>query len=84
MEYADRNELMACLKYLLSSAGNANLMTPELMQTLCDHALGNYRVLTTIAAELLALASQKELTQLDEKLYPEAFATAPSRSRTSA
>ncbi len=33
MEYADRNELMACLKYLLSTAGNANLMTPELMQT---------------------------------------------------
>jgi len=84
MEYADRNELMACLKYLLSSAGNANLMTPELMQTLCDHALGNYRVLTTMAAELLALAAHKELTQLDEKLYLEAFATAPSRSRKSA
>jgi type II secretory pathway predicted ATPase ExeA len=84
MEYADRNELMACLKYLLDTAGNATLMTPELMQTLCDHALGNYRVLTTMAAELLALASQKELTQLDEKLYLEAFATAPSRPRKSA
>ncbi len=84
MEYADRNELMACLKYLLSSAGNANLMTAELMQTLCDHALGNYRVLTTMAAELLALACQQELTQLDEKLYLEAFATAPPRSRKSA
>jgi type II secretory pathway predicted ATPase ExeA len=84
MEYADRNELMACLKYLLSTAGNANLMTPELMQTLCDHALGNYRVLTTMAAELLALACQQELTQLDEKLYLEAFATAPPRSRKSA
>ena len=84
MEYADRNELMACLKYLLSTAGNANLMTPELMQTLCDHALGNYRVLTTMAAELLTLACQQELTQLDEKLYLEAFATAPPRSRKSA
>lgn len=84
MEYADRNELMACLKYLLSTAGNANLMTPELMQTLCDHALGNYRVLTTMAAELLALACQQELTQLDEKLYLEAFATPPSKPRKSA
>ena len=84
MEYADRNELMACLKYLLNTAGNANLMTPELMQTLCDHALGNYRVLTTMAAELLTLACQQELTQLDEKLYLEAFATAPPRSRKSA
>ena len=84
MEYADRNELMACLKYLLDTAGNANLMTPELMQTLCDHALGNYRVLTTMAAELLALASQKELTQLDEKLYLETYATPPSKPRKSA
>ncbi len=84
MEYADRNELMACLKYLLDTAGNASLMTPELMQTLCDHALGNYRVLTTMAAELLALASRQELTQLDEKLYLEAFATPPSKPRKSA
>jgi type II secretory pathway predicted ATPase ExeA len=84
MEYADRNELMACLKYLLDTAGNANLMTPELMQTLCDHALGNYRVLTGMAAELLALAAQQEITQLDEKLYLEAFATAPSKPRKSA
>jgi type II secretory pathway predicted ATPase ExeA len=84
MEYADRNELMACLKYLQDTAGNANLMTPELMQTLCDHALGNYRVLTGMAAELLALAAQQEITQLDEKLYLEAFATAPSKPRKSA
>jgi len=84
MEYADRHELMACLKYLLDTAGNASLMTPELMQTLCDHALGNYRVLTTMAAELLALAAQQEMTQLDEKLYLEAFATPPSKPRKSA
>lgn len=84
MEYADRNELMACLKYLLDTAGNASLMTPELMQNLCDHALGNYRVLTTMAAELLALAAQQEMTQLDEKLYLEAFATPPSKPRKSA
>ena len=84
MEYADRHELMACLKYLLATAGNASLMTPELMQTLCDHALGNYRVLTAMAAELLALAAQQEMTQLDEKLYLEAFATPPSKPRKSA
>lgn len=84
MEYADRHELMACLKYLLDTAGNASLMTPELMQTLCDHALGNYRVLTTMAAELLALAAQQEMTQLDEKLYLETYATPPSKPRKSA
>jgi len=48
-------------------------MTPELVHTLCEHALGNYRVLTAMAAELLAAAAQRELPQLDEKLYLELF-----------
>jgi hypothetical protein len=30
---------------VLASAGNAHLMTAELAATLCDHAVGNYRVL---------------------------------------
>jgi general secretion pathway protein A len=84
MEYADRNELMACLKHLLASAGNASLMTPELMQTLCDHAVGNYRVLTAMAAELLAAAAQQEITQLDEKLYLEVFGVPHAKPRKSA
>jgi len=83
MEYADRNELMACLKHLLVTAGNASVMTPELMQTLCDHALGNYRVLTVMAAELLASAAQQEITQLDEKLYLEVFGAPPAKPRKS-
>ncbi len=81
MEYADRTELMDVLKHLLSTAGNANLMTPELMQALCDHAVGNYRVLTSMAAELLATAAQRELTQLDEKLYLEVFEPPASKAR---
>ncbi|MBQ0718496.1 MAG: ATP-binding protein, partial [Sulfitobacter litoralis] len=75
LEYASREELMACLMHLQSSAGNASLMTPGLCQTLCDHAVGNYRVLTTMAGELLATAAQQELTLLDEKLYLELFGT---------
>jgi hypothetical protein len=43
MEYASPEELLACLKHLVTTAGNAKLLTPELMATLCDHALGNYR-----------------------------------------
>jgi len=84
MEYADRTELMDALKHLLSTAGNANLMTPELMQTLCDHAVGNYRVLTSMAAELLAIAAQRELTQMDEKLYLEVFEPPASKIRKTA
>ena len=74
LEYANREELLACLTHLVSTAGHATLMSPELMATLCDHALGNYRVLTTMAAELLAAAAQREAPQLDEKLYLELFA----------
>jgi len=74
MEYASREELAACLEHLLASAGNATLMTPQLRQTLCDHAAGNYRILTTMAAQLLSAAVQREAAQLDEKLYFEVFA----------
>lgn len=83
-EHASREELLACLEHLLSGAGNPSLMTLPLRQTLCDHAAGNYRILTTLAAELLATATQRELAVLDEKLYLDVFAqpTAPSPRRT--
>ena len=88
MEYVGRDELRQCLEHLLETAGNRKLMTTELMGTLCDHAAGNYRVMTNIAAELLAAAVQKECTQLDEKLYLEVFAAprvaAKSRQRPKA
>jgi type II secretory pathway predicted ATPase ExeA len=73
MQYASREALLECLKHLQISAGNPSLMTPGLINTLAEHALGNYRVLTTMAAELLATAARQERTQLDEQLYLEVF-----------
>jgi type II secretory pathway predicted ATPase ExeA len=73
MEYASREALVACLEHLQKSAGNASLMTAGLMRTLAEHALGNYRVLTTMAAELLATAAQHERPRLDEQLYLDVF-----------
>jgi type II secretory pathway predicted ATPase ExeA len=82
MEYATPEQLMQSLEHLLACAGNPRLMSQELMQTLCDHAMGNYRALCTMAGELLATAAQQEKTQLDEKLYLECFAVpAPSHKR---
>jgi general secretion pathway protein A len=78
-EAATREELLACLEHLLAAAGNASLMTRELRQTLCDHAAGNYRILVSMAAELLMTAAQREITTLDEKLYLQVF-SAPERS----
>lgn len=74
LEYASSEELNACLTHLLESAGNPTLMTEALKTTLCDHAAGNYRAMTTIAANLLTVAAERNLTQLDEKLYFEVFA----------
>jgi len=85
-EHASREELNEALTHLLAGAGNASLMTQQLRHTLCDHAAGNYRILTTMAAELLSAASQRDLSQLDEKLYLEVFAqpeaATPRRSAT--
>lgn len=81
LEYASREALLECLKHLQHSAGNASLMTSELMHTLAEHALGNYRVLTTMAAELLATAAQQERPQLDAQLYLDVFGTPPPAAR---
>lgn len=70
---ASSDELRGCLQHLLDSAGNPSLMSPALMDTLCEHALGNYRVLTTMGAELLAAGVERDCAQLDEKLYFDVF-----------
>ena len=59
-------------------------MTAPLRQALCDHAAGNYRIMTTMAAELLAAAAQRDLAVLDEKLYLDVFAqpSLPTQRRT--
>ena len=73
-EAATPEELRVCLDFMLGACGNADLMTKQLKQTLCEHAAGNHRVLTTLAAELLAAAAERDLAQLDEQLYFQVFA----------
>lgn len=77
LDYASRDELLACLDHLLTAAGNPSLMTAELKHTLADHAAGNYRVLMNLSDELLAAAAERDLPRLDEKLYLEVFAHTP-------
>ena len=74
MDYATSEELHACLTHLLDGAGNPTLMTEGLKSTLCDHAAGNYRALTTMAAQLLMAAAERNLDHLDDKLYFDVFA----------
>jgi type II secretory pathway predicted ATPase ExeA len=76
-------ELASYLDHVLTQAGNPQLVTSQLKDTLCEHASGNYRTLCTMAAELLAAAVQCEAAQLDEKLYFEIYMPAQKpRSRT--
>jgi general secretion pathway protein A len=75
LEPSTVDDLRACLTHRMKAAGNVKLMTKELVEALCDHALGNPRMLFGMAAELLAVATRKQLAQLDEKLYLEVFAS---------
>lgn len=79
-EYATVEQLMQTLQHLINESGNPRLMTQELMQTICDHAMGNYRVMCNMAHEILTIAAKQEKTVLDEKLYLEHFAV-PVTSR---
>jgi type II secretory pathway predicted ATPase ExeA len=70
-------QLMDCVSHLLEQAGNSKLMTPALLQTLCEHAAGNLRLLANLANDLLSAAARQEREQLDEKLYFEVFNSDP-------
>jgi type II secretory pathway predicted ATPase ExeA len=66
-------ELGDFLRHTLEHAGAPHLMTVELQHALCEHAAGNLRLLTNMAADLLAAGLQKELAVLDDKLFFEVF-----------
>jgi type II secretory pathway predicted ATPase ExeA len=78
LERATPDEMLETLSHVLVKAGNAKLMTAELMTMLVEHSTGNYRTLMTMAGELLATGAQREVKQLDEKLYFEVFAVPPT------
>jgi len=74
-------QLLQCLNHLLKMAGNPKLISPPLLQTLCEHAAGNLRLLMNMANELLAAALHEERDQIDEKLFFEVFALDPKPAR---
>jgi len=81
LDYASRDELLACLEHVLAVAGNPSLMTTELKVTVAEHAAGNYRVMMNIADELLVAAAERNLPQLDEKLYFDLFQVPAATAR---
>ena len=83
-EAATRDELRELLEHALAKAGNPTLMTEQLMDVLVDHSAGNYRLLMTMSAELLAYGIAHEVSQLDEKFYLELFQPTGRRSKKKA
>lgn len=75
------DELLAFLEHLLDHAGNPALMTEQLQQVLVDHAAGNPRLLTVMAGELLSAAVERQLPQLDDKLFLDLYSRAPRPRR---
>ena len=73
LERWPKEELISLLQESLKRAGAPNLMTKELMHTLTEHCVGSPRVMINMAQDLLMIGAKKELKQLDEKLYLEAF-----------
>lgn len=73
LDYASHDELREILRHALKKAGAPKLLTDNLQEVLIDHAAGNYRVLMTMAGELLMAACERELPTIDEKLYLELF-----------
>lgn len=77
LDYLSPKELLDWLQYVLAQAGHPQLIAPDVMTTLTEHAAGNLRVLATMANELLAMAARRDLPQIDQKLYFEVFAAQP-------
>lgn len=83
LEALSPKQLQECLNHLLKAAANPRLLTTPLIQTLCEHATGNLRLLMNMANDLLAAASHQEREQIDEKLYFEVFALDPKPAKKS-
>ena len=78
LDVASRDDLAQCLRHALETAGNPRLVTPGLLDTLVDHAGGNYRTLMAHAHELLLAGAEREVAQLDEQLFFDLFAPVPA------
>jgi general secretion pathway protein A len=82
---ASKEELVELLCHVTQAAGNPNLMTEELMSALADHCAGNFRLLMTLANDVLDLGVLKEARALDEGLFLELSSRdrpAPMRAKT--
>jgi general secretion pathway protein A len=73
MEHRTRDEMNALIEDAIKLAGNPVLMTKELMLTLADKSMGNYRAMMHMADDLLTEGVKRQIPQLDQQLFLERF-----------
>lgn len=69
MEPLAADEVLQCIERALTQAGNSKLMNREVMVTLAEHSMGNWRAAMIMGSELLMAAVADERTQIDESLF---------------
>ena len=74
IEPSTPDELAECLRHVLAAAGNASLMTPAVITALSEHAGGSLRTMMSMGYDLLAAAAERDVRQIDDKLFFEVFA----------
>jgi type II secretory pathway predicted ATPase ExeA len=78
LEPLHRDHLIDYMHHALEQAGGRHLMTESLVEVLADHCCGNLRMLNQTAADLLAVAAEKQIPRIDEGLYLETFSRQPN------
>ena len=79
-----RDDLRDYVVHALDKAGAPHLMTESLINALADHAGANLRRLNHIAAQLVWIAAERELPNIDENLFLDFCTPGSARSRTRA
>ncbi len=81
-----KSQLVELIQASCSQAGNPNLITAGLAETIAEHSVGNPRILMNLAAECLAMGLRKEASMLDEQIFFDLFTSpsnqSPARKKT--
>jgi type II secretory pathway predicted ATPase ExeA len=78
------DELAESLRHVIDSAGNARLLSEGLITALAEHAAGSHRTLMNLASALFEAAIERNVDQLDEKLFFDVFAPASASDPSAA
>lgn len=68
-----RDELIHLLQERMAKAGNAQIMTRELVVTLAEHSMGNPRIMITMADELFSKGIKANVAIMDESMFLAAY-----------